>query len=440
MSATGRPLPTLRPAPPAPGRGARPEAAGATPWRPAHLLRAPHRLAFFLAMALLLASGLWWAAVQVDRATGALGLSYAVSPTVLHAAVMSFGFMPLFFAGFLFTAGPKWLGLDGPGARTLRPMLLLQALGWLLWLAGGHGSQALAVAGAGAAAAGLAWQYGRLGALVRTSRAPDRLHARVVTAAGAFGALSVAGLALATAFGAVDLARAFVLSGLWGFPVLTYIAVAHRMIPFFTSSAVPMVQVWRPFWVLWALLGAALLECLAVWLDWAGLAGGRPGMGVRGLLELAAGAVVLWLGVAWGLVQSLRIRLLAMLHLGFLWLGLSFVLAGTSQWLGLAGGAPLFGLGALHALTMGFLGSILLAMVTRVSCGHSGRALVADGLVWGLFWSLQAAVLLRLAGAVPLASSLWLLAAALLWALTVLVWGLRLMNWYGRPRADGRPG
>ncbi|MDO8276104.1 MAG: NnrS family protein, partial [Serpentinimonas sp.] len=52
-------------------------------------------------------------------------------------------------------------------------------------------------------------------------------------------------------------------------------------------------------------------------------------------------------------------------------------------------------LGAMHAITMGFMGSLLLAMVTRVSCGHSGRTLVADRLVWGLFWLLQLATVLR---------------------------------------------
>ena len=92
---------------------------------------------------------------------------------------------------------------------------------------------------------------------------------------------------------------------------------------------------------------------------------------------------MLWLAVAWGLVQSLKIRLLAMLHIGFVWLGLAFVLGGASQLLGLASGVPVLGLGALHALSMGCLGSLMLAMVTRVSCGHSGRALVADNLVLG---------------------------------------------------------
>ncbi len=64
--------------------------------------------------------------------------------------------------------------------------------------------------------------------------------------AAGVGVLSVAGIAVATALDAVDLALACVLSGLWGFVVPTYLAVAHRMIPFFTSSAVPMVACLAP--------------------------------------------------------------------------------------------------------------------------------------------------------------------------------------------------
>ena len=440
MTSATRPVVPLRPVRPGPagaqGGGQEPSRA----WRPQHLLLAPHRLAFFLAVLLLLASGLWWALVQVDRSTGALGLGYAVSPTVTHAAVMSFGFVPLFFAGFLFTAGPKWLGVEGPGPRALVPTLLLQAAGWLLWLAGAHTHVGVAVAGAALAAAGLGAQYLRFWALVRRSTLDDRLHATVVAVAGTVGTLCVAGLAIALLVDAIDLARALVLTGLWGFVVVTYLVVAHRMIPFFTSSAVPMVEAWRPFWVLWALLGTAAFEVLAVWVGAAGWASDPGWMLVQGLVELLAGGVVLWLGVAWGLVQSLKVRLLAMLHLGFLWLGLSLVLAGMSQLLGLRAGVPALGLGALHALTMGCLGSLLVAMVTRVSCGHSGRTLVADALVWAVFCLLQLAVLLRVAGALEGAAPWVLTAAALLWAGVMGVWGLRLIGWYGRLRADGRPG
>ena len=48
---------------------------------------------------------------------------------------------------------------------------------------------------------------------------------------------------------------------------------------------------------------------------------------------------------------------------------------------------------------------------------------------------------LRLAGAAPVAWAPWLLAlAALLWAAVMAVWGVRLSAWYGRVRADGKPG
>ena len=119
----------------------------------------------------------------------------------------------------------------------------------------------------------------------------------------------------------------------------------------------------------------------------------------------------------------------------------ALVLAGLARGLALIEGMPALGLGALHALTMGCLGSLMLAMVTRVSCGHSGRAQVADSVAWSLFWLLQLATLLRIAASVPgRLSTALLLGAALLWAAVVAVWGVRLGSWYGRLRPDGRPG
>jgi uncharacterized protein involved in response to NO len=396
---------------------------------------------------LLLASGLWWALVQVDRVTGALALSYDLSPSLGHAAVMSFGFIPLFFTGFLFTAGPKWLAVTGPEARTLVAPLLLQAAGWLVWLLGVHLATPLALAGGLAAWLGLAWVVALFTGLVRRSRQADRLHALIVALAGLVGVASLGLMLGAVWAGAHAVAMAAVQTGLWGFVVVTYLVVAHRMIPFFTSSAVPMHDAWRPFWVLWVLLGAVALEVAAVWMPMLveGL-GGSAGRGARavmlglGLLELAAGSVILWLAFVWGLVQSLSIRLLAMLHLGFLWLGVAFVLSGISQLLGMRLGTPVLGLGSLHALTMGCLGSLMLAMVTRVSCGHSGRALVADNAVWALFWLLQVAVVARIGAAAQDAPGWLVTAAALLWAAVMAFWGLRLLGWYCRPRADGRPG
>lgn len=413
-------------------------------WRPRYLLLAPHRLGFFLAMVLLVAAGAWWALVQFDRMSAALGLSYALSPSLVHGAVMTFGFIPLFFSGFLFTAGPKWLGVRPHEIRRLMAPMLLQAAGWLLWLTAAHLNANLAIAALALAWVGLAWMTLLFWQLIRRSRMADRLHALTIGAGCIVGCLSLAGLALGLAFNASAVALACVLTGLWGFVLVVYVSVAHRMIPFFTSGAVPLMDAWRPFWVLWLMLAVAAVEVAAAWVEPGAPLQGFAGTAwtlARGFFELLAGGLLLWLALAWGLVKSLKNRLLAMLHIGFSWLGLSLTLGGVAHLLGWMQGAAVLDLGALHALTMGCLASLMLAMVTRVSCGHSGRALVADGVIWSLFWLLQAATLLRIAGATQSALTGWLLlAAALLWAAIMAVWGLRLGGWYGRLRADGRVG
>ena len=410
-------------------------------WRFRYLLLAPHRLGFFLAMVVLVSAGAWWALVQFDRMSGALALPYAMAPSLVHGTVMTFGFIPLFFSGFLFTAGPKWLGVRPLAIGRLLAPMLLQAAGWLLWLLGAHLNANLAIAALAPVWTGLAWMTLLFWQLIGRSQAQDRLHALTIGTGCIVGCLSLAGLALSLALGAPAAALACVFTGLWGFVLVVYVSVAHRMIPFFTSSAVPLMRAWHPSWVLWLMLAVAAGEVAAVWAEWGGLSHGSAGMLVRGVFELAAGGLLLWLALAWGLVKSLQHRLLAMLHIGFLWLGLALVLGGVTQLMGWAQAAPVLSLGALHALTMGCLASLMLAMVTRVSCGHSGRALVADRLVWSLFWLLQAATLLRIAGAAQTVFAGWLLlAAALLWAGVMAVWGLRLGGWYGRLRADGRLG
>ncbi|MDD2713746.1 MAG: NnrS family protein [Simplicispira sp.] len=413
-------------------------------WRLRYLMLAPHRLGFFFAMVVLVAASAWWALVQLDRATGWLGLSYALPASLVHAAVMVFGFMPLFFSGFMFTAGPKWLHVEPhPTSRLLVP-LLLQMLGWLLWLAGGHVHAVLALVGGAMAALGLWAVTALFWHLLLRSQAPDQVHARAMGVACLVGCLALAGALWGVALDAPAVARACVLSGLWGCVVVVFVAVAHRMIPFFSSSAMPLTTHWQPVWVLWWMLGAAVLEAAAVWVEFEGPLQGPVApwwMLVRGALELAAALVLLWLAVVWDLGQSRKNRQLVMLHMGFVWLGLALLLAGVSQLLGLLQGAPVMGLGALHALTMGCLASLMLAMVTRISCAHSGRAVLADRIAWPLLWLLQGAVLLRIAAAWPSAlSTALLLVVALLWLALVGAWGLRLGPWYGRVRADGRPG
>ena len=413
-------------------------------WRFAYLLLAPHRLGFLLAMVLLVAAGGGWALVRFDRMSAALGLAYALSPSLVHGAVMTFGFIPLFFSGFLFTAGPKWLGVPAHDMGRVTAPMLLQATAWLIWLAAAHLSVPLAIAALLLACVGLTGMTLLFWQLIRRSRMADRVHALTIGVACIVGCVSLAGLALGLLFDATGIALACLLTGLWGFVLVVYVSVAHRMIPFFTSGAIPALEAWRPFWVLWLMLTVAVVEVAAAWVAPGAplqtLAGPAWAL-VLGIFEVLAGGLLLWLALAWGLMKSFRNRLLAMLHIGFLWLGLALTLAGAAQLLGWALDTPVLSLGALHALSMGCLASLMLAMVTRVSCGHSGRALVADRLIWSLFWLLQAATVLRIVGAAQSAfAGGLLLAAALFWAAIMAVWSLRLGSWYGRLRADGRAG
>ena len=410
-------------------------------WRLARLATAPNRLGFAAAALMLGSSAVWWALVLLARAAG-VALPWAVAPAVAHGLLMALGFMPLFITGFLFTAGPRWLGMPEVDAASLRRPVLLMLGGWAVALPGLHLSTTLAAAGVAAVALGWSALMWRFLGLLRASAAPDKLHARLAAGAGVIGAAALWLAAAALAAGLASAVRAATLLALWGFLAPVFATVAHRMLPFFTASALPFVNAWRPNALLGAMLAAlaAELPFALAELWWWPLA--PAARAVQAGIEGAAALLLLWLALRWGLVQSLKIRLLAMLHLGFLWLGIAFALAALSHALmATSGDALLLGLAPLHALTMGYLGSTLLAMATRVASGHSGRPLAADNIAWALFWTLQLAVVLRLAGALwPPAAAPLLLAAVGAWVLAMLGWALRYGNWLGRPRADGRPG
>jgi len=423
-------------------------------WRLGLLLAAPHRLAFGAAAAMLALSALWWCLALVAQSQGR-PLAWTVAPAVAHGLVMSFGFMPLFFAGFLFTAGPKWLELPAVDARQLLAPVLAQLVGWGVFMLGVHGPEpafGAALCGFGLAAVALGWGQvlWRFMNLLRLSRAADQLHARLIAAGGVLGALALWAAVFGLATARAELVQAAIHVSLWGFAGTVFAAVSHRMIPFFAAAALPALDAWRPRWLLWGWTGLFALEAAVLLAEqlWGPL---TPALRwPQALLEAVAGLGLLAQALRWGLVPDLKLRLklrlVAMLHLGFVWLGLALLLLAASHGLMAATEGRLsLGLAPLHAYTMGFLGSTLLAMVTRVSCGHGGRTNAADNFIWRLFWLLQLAVLLRVLGgvlqAVDLGDVLSLLAwTALLWAAVCIAWALRYGHWYGLPRSDGRPG
>lgn len=423
----------VSPPPPRPASGKPP------PWRWRWLLAAPHRLAFFAGAVMFAASGLWWAGVQLAWQLG-LSPGWQVPPTLAHGLWMAYGFMPLFFGGFLFTAGPKWLGMPPVDAYRLKAPVITALAGWAVFALGAHASAALAAVGLVMAAVAWGTMTVRFARLVVHSPVADRLHASLVLVGCSVGVMVLAAAAIGIASGNLPLARAATVFGLWAGLALVYVAVVHRMVPFFSASAVPALDAWRPTWLLWVLAAGVVIEAPLAAFETMGIVLPAPLRFGQAGAELVLAGLLLWLAVRWGLVQSLRIRLLAMLHLGFVWLGLAFLLLAASHALQ-ASGEPGLGAAPLHAMTAGFLGSTLLAMATRVSAGHSGRALAADNIAWGLFWLLQVAVASRVLAALVPASAGWAIPlAAGAWAATALAWAVRHGSWYGRVRADGRPG
>jgi len=405
------------------------------PTRRQVLTAAPHRVAFFCGLASLLAASAWWSLHLLARYTGTpnLVLDLAVAPIWAHSFLMVFTVFPTFFLGFLFTTFPRWMNgpLVPPPAYVAAPLLLAAATA--VWLVGVHSGPVLQLLATALAAAGLTVA---LVALLKVMLDAEQVVSHAIVTSTAFAV----GIVCALGFG-VGLWRAddavlhfAVRAALWGFLLPVFFAVCHRMIPFFSQGVVPGYEPWRPTWLLAAVAGLA----------WARLLAGTAGALVvlpwldAALLLLAAASAVRW--------TSLRARgtpLLWTLYLAFAWLPVAMLLqllrdsshALTGEWA--LGRAP------IHALGMGFFGSMMVAMVTRVTMGHSGRPLVMDHVATGCFLAVQAAAVARVGSEIahsPAAVQALLLGSAAIWLGAFAMWSLRHAPIYLAPRIDGRPG
>ena len=390
------------------------------------LLRAPHRAAFLPGLvlgAVLLAA---WLVELASRLGTPIPL--AVPPSQAHGLLMLYGIFPFFMAGFIFTAGPRWLGVPPPAPSRYLAVPALMASGVALMLAGTLAGRAWLLAGLAAYTLGFAALTATFARLIAQSQAADRRHAQVVEAGFVAGLL---GLGAALWWLLSGDARGWLIMrdlALWGFLLPVFLAVCHRMLPFFSSSVLAPYQAWRPYWLLAAFVagswGHGLLS-LAAQPSWP--------------LDLALAVLFAYTSWRWRLLQSLRVRLLAMLHLAFAWLAVGFALYALQGMLAAAGVYAL-GFAPLHAVTTGFFFTMLIGFASRVMLGHSGRPLQANRPLWALYLAAHAMALLRVvADVVPLHTPL-LLAAGAGWLLVFLLWNRDFAPITVKPRADGQPG
>jgi uncharacterized protein involved in response to NO len=395
------------------------------------LAAAPHRLMFFAGAANVVLAMLWWTAWLVaTRWPHALAMPYPpVFPGWLHAFVMLYQMLPSFFFGFLLTTFPKWTKQPEVTRRQFLPVGASLMAGQLLTLAGAFGSHAAIVAGVALTVVG--WTAALAALAPKLWREEGTTwHARSCVAALVVGCVGL-GAFLAFLLGASPTwALASMKLGSFGTAFLVFFTVAHRMFPFFAGNVVAGYQPWRPMWLLaavWA--GASVHVALA-------LGGGLAWLWIPDFALCVLTSVALWRWWPRGRMPGL----LAVLFIALAWLPIAMALHAVDELLYAANGGSRLGRAPAHALFVGFFGSALVAMVTRVTQGHSGRPLEMPAVAWFAFAGIQLVAIVRILADVMREPAVWFALAAIGWLVALAPWVARLGRIYLTPRVDRKPG
>ena len=223
--------------------------------------------------------------------------------------------------------------------------------------------------------------------------------------------------------------RQGVLTGMWLVAAMMGL-IGGRVIPFFIQRGLGKVEGVTPWpWLDWLLLiGSPLVALL-----YAAGPALAPDFWV-GLLfaVLAAGHLVRL--VRWHDRALWHVPLLWSLYLAYAWLAVACL--GMALW---HFGVPINPSLAVHCLTIGAMGGLVLAMIARVSLGHTGRALEPPTGMTLAFILLNLACLSRVVLILffPL-PALWL--AGLCWVLAFALYAWRYGPMLLQSRVDGHPG
>jgi uncharacterized protein involved in response to NO len=380
-----------------------------------HLLSAGFRPFFLL-------SGVWacvaiplWLAIFA----GDLTLPSSLAPAMWHVHEMAFGYGLATVAGFMLTAVPNWTGrmpLQGP------PLAGLVAL----WIAGRLAMLGSDLLGELATAClDLAFPLVFLGVIAREIIAGRNwrnlpmlgalsvlLGGNLLVHLGAFGDINLE--AIGNRIGVATLVMLITLMG-------------GRIIPSFTRNWLvkqrPDVAAPAPFGVIDRVtLGVTALALVA----WVAL----PDSAATAWAALAAALTNAIRVGRWRGVRVLREPLLWVLHVGYGWLAAGFLLLAASHWVEFLPQTA-----ALHALTVGAIGTMTLAVMTRASLGHTGRPLVAGPGTTAIFLLVTLAAVLRLLA--PLGGEHYLLLLAVAGTAWSAAFGLFVLL-YGPPLSQPR--
>ncbi len=313
---------------------------------------------FFLGAAL-------WAAIAIALWVGMLTTGFQLpsrfDPLSWHIHEMLFGFVLAAVAGFLLTAIPNWTGRPPLSGAPLAILTSLWLLGRAVWLISGWVPAWVAIAADLSFPVALAAIVAREIMVSGNRRnVPIIAPVTVLAVADLLMDLRLEGFGDASSYGWR--------LGLTAILILISV-VGGRIVPNFTrnwltsSRRLPLPPVPGTIdRVSLGLLHASLLGWVIA-----------PTATLVGAGLLCASIVNLWRLIRWQWIATRSEPLLLVLHVGYAWL-----VVGAAA-LGVAVLDSRFPLGAaVHALTAGAIGTMVLAVMTRATRGHSGRALTAD--------------------------------------------------------------
>ncbi|MCA1241050.1 NnrS family protein [Stappia stellulata] len=367
-------------------------------WRGSALLSYGFR-PFFLGAALwaALAMGLWMAMLA-----GAITLPTAFDPVSWHAHAFLYGYLGAVVAGFMLTAVPNWTGR-------------LPIVGWrlgilaLIWLSGRIAVAFSAGLSPGLVAAiDLAFPVVFALAIGREIVAGRNWRNLVVIGMLAVFILGNAVFHWEAAQGGYAAGGTGLRIGL-GAALMMIAVIGGRIIPSFTRNWLAKRKPGRlpvpPMQRFDKLALAALLLALLLWIA-------APLSAFAGAALIVAGALHLARLARWAGDRTFAEPLVTVLHAGYAFLPLGALLLGAAiLWEDTLGRTA-----AQHLWTGGAIGMMTLAVMTRATLGHTGRALRASGATVAIYAALAISVLARVA------TALWPEEAMLLYAVSAGLW------------------
>ncbi|UCF25396.1 MAG: NnrS family protein [Ralstonia sp.] len=391
-----------------------PDPASRVPYTGLPVFALGFRPFYLLAAVLAVLAVAAWAGLQLGWLPSAHGP--ALPPLFWHAHEMVFGFGAAVVVGFLFTAGKNWTGLQTPQGATLAGLAALWlAARVLMWT--GPGLAAVAVDVAFLPLCGALF----LRILRRAKSTRNYGLAVALLVLGTINAGFHAALLLEAPLAALRCVDAAA-----GLIAVFVTVMGGRVIPMFTTNAIPGVRIRRTVWAERAIVPLTATAVVALALP-------VQNVLVAAVFALAAVAQAVRLS-GWDSLRTLRTPIVAILHVAYAFLPLGFGLLAAAE----------FGWGdrstALHAITVGAIGCAIVAMITRTALGHTGRLLRAGRAETFAYAAIALAALVRVAGPFLLPRAVWIGAASALWVAAFVAYLWKYTPYLLAPRADGRDG